>query len=119
MQERHRTAQEIAAVVPADAAIILVDGNQYGPAVAGGRPVVPFLEYHGQYWGPPPDDATAIHEVERLRAAGAMFLVVARPAFWWLDHYTGLHRYLRSAFAAVRETEHLVVFDLRNEGRAR
>jgi hypothetical protein len=68
--------------------------------------------------GPPPDDATAIHETERLRAVGPTFVVVARPAFWWLDHYTGLHRYLRSASTAVRETEHLVVFDLRNEGRA-
>jgi O-methyltransferase len=116
MQERHRTAREIAAAVPADAAIVLVDSNQYGPGVAGGRRVVPFLEHHGQYWGPPPDDATAIAEVRRLRTAGATFVVVARPAFWWLEHYTGLQRYLRSTFATVWETEHLVVFDLRNQG---
>jgi hypothetical protein len=33
-------------------------------------------------------------------------------AFWWLDHYVGLHRYLRSAGRCVLENSRLVVFAL-------
>jgi hypothetical protein len=68
--------------------------------------------YGGQYGGPPPDDATAIRELERLRQSGASFIVFARPAFWWLDYHAALC-HLRSAFRCVLENDRLVVFDLR------
>jgi hypothetical protein len=45
--------------------------------------------------------------------AGAGFIVFAWPAFWWLDHYAGLHRHLRAHFRCVLENDRLVVFDLR------
>ena len=44
---------------------------------------------------------------------GATFLVVAWPAFWWLDFYVGLARHLRSRYRRVFGTERLVIFDLR------
>jgi hypothetical protein len=87
----HRIAQavaEIAAIVPVDDCLILVDEDQWtvGPELLGRR-VLPFLERDGQYWGAPPDDATAVAELERLRRAGAAFIAFAWPSFWWLDHY--------------------------------
>ncbi len=108
------SAQELVAVIPAADTFILVDEDQwnFGETVEGRR-VLPFLERDGQYWGPPPDDQAAVRELERLRHSGATFMVFAWPAFWWLDHYTGLHRYLRSAFRCVLENDRLVVFDLR------
>jgi hypothetical protein len=69
--------------------------------------------YGGQYGGPPPDDATAIRELERLRQSGASFMVFAWSAFWWLDYYAALRQQLRSAFRFVLENDRLVVFDLR------
>jgi hypothetical protein len=114
----NRSRREIMAVIPPGDTFILVDQAQWGAGrVLGGRRCLPFLERDGQYWGPPPDEATAIRELERLRRAGAEFVVVAWPAFWWLDHYDGLHRHLRSAYRCVLKNDRLVVFDLRPAGR--
>jgi hypothetical protein len=71
------------------------------------------LKSDEQYSGPAPDDETVIQDVEQLRQAGAGFLVVAWPAFWWLDYYSGMHQHLRSRFRCLLENERLVVFDLR------
>ncbi len=107
------TTQDIAALIPQEDTFILVDQEEYGGDISAGRHTIPFLERDGQYWGPPPDDATAIRELERLRRSGATFIVFAWPAFWWLDYYCGLHRHLRSEFRCILENDRLVVFDLR------
>jgi predicted O-methyltransferase YrrM len=105
-------ASEIAALVPPTDAFILVDQGQWAVDF-GPRHAIPFAERNGAYGGPPPDDAAAIAEVERSRAAGARFIAFGSPALWWLDHYAGFASYLRSRFTCVRETDRLVVFDLR------
>src|SRR6059036_1810558 len=64
--------------------------------------------------GKPPDDATAIRELERLRKAGASFIVFIWSTFWWLEYYAGLHRYLRAQFPCIQQDERIVVFDLRS-----
>jgi hypothetical protein len=106
-------AEDIAALVPSEEAFILVDQAEFGSKVSAGRQAIPFLERDGLYWGSPPDDRTAISELERLRRSGASFIVFGWPAFWWLDHYAGLRRYLHSNFPCVLENDRLVVFDLR------
>ena len=109
-----RAAGELAECVPPRESLILVDDAQWiAGEIAGPRPTFPFLERDGRYWGRPPDDATAIHELERLRGAGARFVVFGWPAFWWLDHYAAFHRHLRERFRCVLRNERLVVFDLR------
>src|SRR2546422_11603399 len=70
-----------------------------------GRNRIPFIECDGQYWGRPPDDVTAIQEFERLREAGAEFIVFAWSTFWWFDHYAGLHRHLRTGFPCLLEND--------------
>jgi len=112
--ERLRLAtQELEAAIPPSSTFILVD-EQGSPTLRTRDPRVPvLLESSEQYSGPAPDDATAIREVEQLREAGARFLVVAWPAFWWLECYSGLQQHLRSCFPALLENERLVVFDLR------
>ena len=107
--------QEIVDLVPEGEAFILVDGDMWGTDdELGGRRRIPFLERDGQYWGPPPDDATAIKELERLQRSGASFMVFAWPAFWWLEYYAGLREHLRSEFRCMLENERLVAFDLRS-----
>jgi hypothetical protein len=112
--ERLRLAtQELEAAIPAECPFILVD-EEGSPALLRRDPRLPVpLESDGQYSGPPLDDETAIGEVEQFRQAGAGFLVVAWPAFWWLDCYSGLHQHLRSRFRCLLENERLIVFDLR------
>jgi hypothetical protein len=106
--------QEIAGVIPPEDTLILVNEDQWGAAgTIAGRHCLPFLERDGQYWGPPPDDETAIRELERLRQSGASFMVLAWPALPWLDYYPGLHRHLRSTYSCALENDRLVAFDLR------
>jgi SAM-dependent methyltransferase len=113
--EVHRlllTMQDITALIPPGDTFILVDHEVFRAEVAPGRNVIPFLERDGQYWGLPPDDATAIHELERLCRTGARFIVFAWPAFWWFDYYAEFYRYLLSNFSCVLQNERIVVFDL-------
>ena len=107
------TTQEIAALIPPGDSFILVDHDIVRVELAVGRRAIPFLERDGKNWGPPVDDMTAIREFERLRQAGARFIVFAWPAFWWLEYYAGFDEYLRSRFPCVVTTERLVAFDLR------
>jgi 2-polyprenyl-3-methyl-5-hydroxy-6-metoxy-1,4-benzoquinol methylase len=105
----------LTALIPQGASFILVDENQWGDGeIVPGRRAIPFVERDGRYWGPPPDDEAAIRELERLRKAGASFMVFASPAFWWLEYYAGLSQHLRSAFRCVLENERLIVFVLKS-----
>jgi polysaccharide pyruvyl transferase WcaK-like protein len=106
-------AGQVAELVPPGCSFILVDETQWADEVFAERRPIPFLEKDGEYWGLPADDETAIRECERLRRAGASFIVFAPPTFWWLKHYIGLEHHLRSHYACVREDDQLVAFDLR------
>lgn len=112
MERLELATHEIAKLIPPGDTFILVDEAQWGGEGVESRYAIPFVERDGQYWGPPADDETAIRELERLRRSGAKFMVVGWPAFWWLDYYTGLHRYLRSEFRYVLKNSRLIVFDL-------
>jgi hypothetical protein len=113
LQERERITRDIGQMVPAGDALILVDDGQWAlDPVALGRCHFPFLEREGTYWGPPPDDASAIVELERLRRLGVKFVAFGAPSFWWLDHYADFHTYLRSQSRSVAERPQLVVFEL-------
>ncbi len=105
--------REITALIPRGDSFILVDENLWGSEVAAGRHAIPYLERDGQYWGLPPDDDTAIVELERLRQSGASFIVFTWPSFWWLDYYSGFHEYLKSRYTCILKNYRLVIFDLR------
>jgi len=108
-----KAKHDLAGLIPNGISFILVDECQWGSEIPTGRRAIPFLERDGQYWGRPPDDETAIRELERLRGSGASFIVFAWPAFWWLDYYAGFSRYLHSKFRCVLRNDRLIVFDLR------
>ena len=107
-------AAELARHIPELERLILVDEAQWVAGdIAGDRPTFPFTEHNGEYWGPPADDRTAISELERLRRAGANYVVVGWPAFWWLQHYKGFSDYLQSRFPCLLQNERLAIWDLR------
>ena len=111
-------SREIAEVVPAGTAFILVDDGQWGDGrlgteAVGGRMSIPFLECNGAYHGRPADDATALRELSRLREEQLpRFLVVVWLAFWWLDYYEGFAAHLREQFSCVLENDRVIIFDL-------
>ena len=109
----HVSAQEIGNLIQPEDTFILVGQETFGSEISTGRRSVPFIERDGQYWGPPPDDQTAIREFERLRQFGATFIVFLWPAFWWLDYYAAFRQYLVSNFPCVLQNDRLVAFDLK------
>ena len=46
---------------------------------------------------------------------GVACIAIGWLAFWWLDHYVGLRRYLHARFRCVRNNDCLIAFDLRSE----
>jgi hypothetical protein len=94
---------------------VLVVGGERPPAAAffNRHETVPFMERDGEYWGKPPDDDTAIAELERMRQAGAGFMLFGPSTFWWLEYYAGLNRALRTRARCVLENDRFIVFDLR------
>jgi hypothetical protein len=108
---------EIAALVPPDEKVILVDDDQWAHETPFSRDrFLPFLERDGEYWGQPPDDDTAIRELHRLRRTGVAYMAFGSPAFWWLEHYPAFHQHLRSQFPCVLDNDRLVVFQLSHTG---
>ncbi len=115
LQQQSQATQEIETLVPPGNQFILVDDATWEPCevIVTDRRAIPFLEKDGRYWGPPPDDETAVRELDRLRQQGASFIAFASPAFWWLDSFVGFHHYLRTQYRCVLEDDRLILFDLR------
>lgn len=109
----HRVREELSGLAGPGDPIILVDQAQWlDSQVVEGLNIVPFLERKGQYWGAPPDDETAIAELERLRRAGASFVAFAWFTYWWLTYYQDFADHLER-FPRRLENDRLTVFDLR------
>ena len=104
--------EDIDAALPGGEPFILADEGRLDLEARAGRPAVPFPERDGTYWGRPPDDETAVVELERLRGRGHRFLVFAWPAFWWLDHYHALARCLAKTADERLRTDRAIVFAL-------
>jgi hypothetical protein len=96
---------------PSDKCLIAGD-DWYRNELAGDYHTLPFLECDGENWGSPPDDSTAISELERLRSEGAKFIVFGAPFFWWLEHYKVFNRHLRARFDCVLANDRIIIFDL-------
>jgi len=105
--------EQLAAVTSRDAVIIVADLEEggFGSSIAG-RARLPFVEERGQYFGPPADDAQAISELMRLRAAGATHFALLWPAFWFFDIYPLFERHLRRVHRCVLENARAIVFEL-------
>ena len=63
--------KEISRFVSPEEPFILVDEDQFRWSMPDYR-AIPFLEEHGEYWGPPPDDQAAIHHIRLDRLAGGV-----------------------------------------------
>ena len=113
LEDQRQSDRDIAAAVPANAALILVSDTCRLPVSVEGRRALPFLESGGVYQGNPLDDDAAIRELDRMRRSGSRFLAFDRSTFWWLEYYHGFADHLRAQHSCVRETDRVVVFELR------
>src|SRR5262249_10214189 len=61
----------------------------------------------------PAQSAEAVAHLEALREKGANFLLIPKPAFWWLSYYGGFREHLERCFRlAVKDEETCLVYDL-------
>jgi hypothetical protein len=107
----HQAQKKLNSLVPAGATVIVVDEEQLRHGLTGLK-TLPFLERSGVYWGPPPHDASAIAELERMKSEGATMIAFVWPCFWWLETYAVFHQYLRSHFRCAVADDHVLIFDL-------
>lgn len=112
MQEMLSAPDQIARVVPYGAVFILVDEDQLGKDFVAGRRALPFPEKDGEFSGTPSSDEEAIGELERLREAGAQFIVFVSSTFWWLDYFDALSRHLGSRYRRVYDASSVLIYDL-------
>lgn len=113
---RELALQDITSYIPQKATFILADEDGWGTdEFVDDRRRIPFTEKEGKYWGSPPDDETAIHELERLSQSEAKYLVIGWPAFWYLEYYTDFSKYLHSNYRCFLENERLMMFDLQDK----
>jgi SAM-dependent methyltransferase len=114
LQRLDRAAGELKTVIPPESLSILVDENHWGKTRNElERAMLPFLERNGQYWGLPKNDEAAIGELERMRGAGAQYLIFPWHSFWWLEYYTGFRQRLHVSFPCLVRSHDLIVFKLR------
>jgi GT2 family glycosyltransferase len=60
----------------------------------------------------PADTAGAVAQLEAVRRAGAEYLLLPEPAFWWLDHYTGFSDHLQRHGEEIARTTDLRLYRL-------
>ncbi len=110
--------KELRETVPRGSTLILVDEQHWSPGPWWEeRRVLSFLERDGSYWGLPPDDDTAILELQDMVKKGARYLVFIGSTFWWLDYYKGLAVWLAENARVVLDSPRLRVFDLGSQGK--
>jgi len=72
-------------------------------------PADPSGKYAGYY---PEDSVAAIREVKTLQAEEGHFLLFPRTAFWWLEHYSELNRYLHQECRLTHSDEFCRIFEI-------
>jgi GT2 family glycosyltransferase len=115
-QLRRRIRQTVGERLPAGANVLVINKGDEELLGFSGRTGWHFPQneqglYANLY---PADSAEAIAQLEALRRKGANFLLIPRPAFWWLEHYAGFKTHLETRFAPVfRDDATCLIFDLK------
>ncbi|RKZ46126.1 MAG: glycosyltransferase family 2 protein [Gammaproteobacteria bacterium] len=104
--------EEIEAIIPPGDKFVFIDDDMFSDNPVSGRHAIPLLQRDGQSLGAPHDSAMAIRELEQLHRSGINYVLIAWPAFWWLDYYIELREYLTSSSRCVLNNSRLLAFKL-------
>ena len=58
------------------------------------------------------DSGEAVRQLEEVRARGAGFLVIPKPAFWWREYYPEFQDHLAKHYRKIGHDDSCLVFDL-------
>jgi GT2 family glycosyltransferase len=98
------TSTTIAVVSRGDDALL-----DLGDATAWHFPFASDGRWAGHY---PVNTEAAVEQIEAARVAGAEYLLLPEPAFWWLDHYSGLGEHLLRHGEEIARTDDLRLYRL-------
>lgn len=109
---RHqRLIELISQISPPGAPITVIDDATLEVGPIGGHECVAF-SLGDLYLGAPDTDVEAIALSEHMRSRSVRNLVIAWPAFWWLDHYPRFREHLFCRFRLLTQDDVAIVFDL-------
>jgi glycosyltransferase involved in cell wall biosynthesis len=94
----------VAILSKGDDALIKLDGRRLRHFPADGKG-----EYAGHY---PSDGRAAVAELEATRERGVRYLVIPKPAFWWLGFYIEFAQHLRERYSLIHTSEDCLIYDL-------
>ncbi len=112
---RERVQAATSAYLPSGSTIAVISkGDEELLKLNGHRawhfPQAPDGSYANLY---PAHSEDALAQLDALRTKGARFLLIPKPAFWWLEHYAGLRTHLETRCRlAVRDEESCLIFEL-------
>lgn len=112
---QRRAARRIRAELAPGETIALIDDGQCPREELGSCGLIVVQERDGADWGPPADDEAALEALDRARREGATRLVIASPAFWWLEHYRRFSRHLHERFRMTSISDEFITFDISDE----
>jgi GT2 family glycosyltransferase len=64
----------------------------------------------------PENSAEAVAHLEEVKERGASWLVIPRPAFWWLEHYQEFSQHLESTCLRMVDDEECRIYRLKHNG---
>jgi glycosyltransferase involved in cell wall biosynthesis len=95
---------EIAIISKGDEALVELNGHRLRHFPGDGNG-----DYAGYY---PGDSRAAIAELEATRERGVRYLVIPKPAFWWLGFYVDFAEHLRARYALLHTSSNCLIYDL-------
>ena len=113
-QEQVRmTVGRLDLMLPEDSTFLLIDDEQFRPYLPEHR--IPFCKVFArggsEYMGPPADEREAMDTFEELQRSGIRFTVVCWPSFWWMQHYPGLDKRIRSTGRLIHASDLLCIYE--------
>src|SRR5437868_4468820 len=90
------------ALLPVGSQVIVATRGDERLLNLGGATGWHFPRREGSHPADDPDDSgSAIEHLEVLRSAGAQYLLIPQPAYWWLERYAAFREYLTQTYSLV------------------
>jgi glycosyltransferase involved in cell wall biosynthesis len=100
--------------IPHDASVAVISKGDEALVRSNGHRILHFPSdgdgtYAGYY---PSDGRAAVAELEASRERGVQYLVIPKPAFWWLGFYIEFAQHLRERYSLVHTSSDCLIYEL-------
>jgi hypothetical protein len=112
--DAERIRATVTALVPAGAAVLIVDKGDEALLCVEGRQMLhlPRNPDGTPAWHDPADSADLLEQVARERERGAGYLLIPSASLWWLDHYEQFAAHLERECRLLSRDSDCALFEL-------